>query len=1084
MIIADLWERIELTYRRVISSWPGRYAFAFLAVMMAAVLQFALRLLGFAHLPYALFVPAVVLVALVAGLWPGVMATVLATVVGGYFLFSPANSKTHPPEDWAKPVLFLIAGTAFTAIVYGRTRAKQALRVTESDLNHAQAVAQIGSWHFDMKDGRLRLSDEAHRILGLPKGLTISPLEAREMVHTEDRERVDAAWLAGVKRGVYGQETRVLVNGQTRWLRIQASLERGPGGQTTKVTGTLQDITEWKLVQQRLQEYKRAVEGVEEIITVVDRDYRFIIANDAFLKYRGAQRENVIGRLTPEVVGREVFESTIKDNLDDCFKGKVVQFEMRYNYPMLGERDLLVTYYPIEGSAGIDRVACVTLDVTEKKWTIEQLHASEDRYRDLVEHSEDLLCTHDLEGNLLTVNPAPARILGYTVEEMLKIPMREMIVPGGHELFDQYLGRLRTTGAPEKGLLYVMTKIGEVRIWEYYNTLRTEGVEKPIVRGMAHDVTERRRAELALGDSEQRYRMLFEKTVAGVGIISVEGEIIDCNDAWAHMYGYASAAECRGTSVAQHYVELADRQALLERLRTGGTVTDQELHLRRKDGTEFWILVNDVWLRDSQNRGLIQATVVDITARKQAESALRESEERFRVALKQSPVTVFHQDRDLRYTWIYNPHLYLQDAVIGKNDEEILGKKAAAQLHEFKRRVLETGAALREEVVIPHEGKNYATDLTIEPLFDGDKKIIGITGASMDIALQWERANALRDAKDRLAQEKSYLESEIETELGFEEIIGQSAPLREVLKKARVVAPTDSTVLLLGESGTGKELVARAVHALSTRHERNFIKLNCAAVPSGLLESELFGHERGAFTGAVSQKIGRVELADKGTLFLDEIGELPLELQPKLLRLLQDREFERLGGVQTLRVDVRIISATNRDLQQEVAERKFREDLFYRLNVFPIQMPTLRERRSDIPILVHHFVRKHATRMGKHIEDIPSETVKVLENWNWPGNIRELENMIERMVILTNGPVLAAPPEELLAPQGVPEDDFVEMERDHLVRILRETNGVLAGPDGAAIRLGLKRTTLQSMLKRFGIEPREFRRITGTFSGE
>jgi formate hydrogenlyase transcriptional activator len=1082
MRIADLRARIELTYRRVLSSWPGRYAFAFLAVMMGAVLQFALQLLGFTHLPYALFVPTVVLVALLAGLWPGVMATVLATVVGGYFLFSPINAKTHSPEDPAKPLLFLIAGTAFTAIVCGRTRAKQALRVTESDLNRAQAVAQIGSWHFDMKDGRLRLSDEAHRILGLRKGLVLLPLEAREMVHIEDRERVDAAWLAALESGVYDQENRVLVNGQTRWLRIQASLERDPEGQATKATGTVQDITEWKLVQQRLQEYKRAVEGVEEIITVVDRDYRFIIANDAFLRYRGAKREHVIGRLTPEVVGREIFESTIKGNLDDCFKGKVVQFEMRYNYPVLGERDLFVTYYPIEGSAGIDRAACVTLDVTEKKWTIEQLNASEDRYRDLVEHSEDLLCTHDLEGNLLTVNPAPARILGYTVEEMLKIPMREMIIPEGREPFDQYLERMRTTGAPEEGLLCVMTKSGEARTWEYHNTLRTEGVDKPIVRGMAHDVTERRRAELALGDSEQRYRMLFEKTVAGVGIISVEGEMIDCNDAWAHMFGYASAEECRGTKVTQHYFDPSDRQTLLERLRTGGTVTDQELHLRRTDGTEFWILVNDVWLRDSQNRGLIQATVVDITARKQAESALRESEERFRVALKESPVTVFNQDRDLRYTWIYNPHLYLQDAAIGKTDEEILGKKAA-QLQELKWRVLKTGASVREEVVIPHEGKNYATDLTIEPLFNAEKKIVGITGASMDIARLRELADTLRDAKDRLAREKSYLESEIETELGFEEIIGQSAPLREVLKNTRIVAPIDSTVLLLGESGTGKELVARAVHALSPRHERNFIKLNCAAVPSGLLESELFGHERGAFTGAVSQKIGRVELADKGTLFLDEIGELPLELQPKLLRLLQDREFERLGGVQTLRVDVRIISATNRDLQQEVADRRFREDLFYRLNVFPIQMPTLRERRSDIPMLVHHFVRKHSTRMGKHIEDIPLETVKILENWNWPGNIRELENMIERMVILTNGRVLAAPPEELLVPQGV-TDDFAEMERDYIVRILRETNGVLAGPDGAAIRLGLKRTTLQSMLKRFGIEPREYRRGTGMFGIE
>ncbi len=238
---------------------------------------------------------------------------------------------------------------------------------------------------------------------------------------------------------------------------------------------------------------------------------------------------------------------------------------------------------------------------------------------------------------------------------------------------------------------------------------------------------------------------------------------------------------------------------------------------------------------------------------------------------------------------------------------------------------------------------------------------------------------------------------------GLKRLSVRVRPCATCLKKARVVAPTDSTCLLLGETGTGKELVARAVHALSSRHAKTFIKLNCAAVPSGLLESELFGHEKGAFTGAVSQKVGRIELADKGTLFLDEIGELPLELQPKLLRVLQDREFERLGGVHTLHVDVRIISATNRDLQQDIADKKFREDLFYRLNVFPIQLPALRERRADIPILVHHFVRKHSGRMGKHIETIPDETMEVLQNWIWPGNIRELENMIERMVIMTKG---------------------------------------------------------------------------------
>jgi PAS domain S-box-containing protein len=902
--------------------------------------------------------------------------------------------------------------------------------------------------------------------------------------------------------------------------------------------------------------------------------------------------------------------------------------------------------------------------------------------------------------------------------------------------------------------LCVLARDGERRIWEYNNTLRTEGVAAPIVRGIAHDVTERKRAEVALRTSERRYRLLFEQNVAGVAIASMEGTVLDCNDAWARMLGYSKAEEIRGRSSVEFYFNPAEREPLLRDLRQEGTFFSREMQLRRKNNTPVWVLFNTVIIADGPDRvPVLQATAIDITKRKTAEEALRRreedyrsfvaqssegifrveldtpvaidlpedeivhhilhhsylaecndamgkmygfasgdellgkrltemlvaddlrnikmtreyvrsgfrvvdreshevdidgnpkvfrnsmngivedgklvrtwgiqrdvteqlrlekarsgaekalqaseihfrllveqasdgifiadehgkyldvnsagaemlgytrdemlqlsiadvvaaqnvsriaeevarfaggatvrsewefrrrdgtffpgevsgkqlpdgrlqgilrdvserkaaddamrrNEERFRVALKDTPITVFNQDRDLRYTWIYNPQTYWQHEVIGKTDAEIIGAKKAAGLTELKRRVLKTGVALRQELMIPHNGGSYAFDVTVEPLFDQAGNVIGITGASMDIAQLRELTDRLQDARDKLAHEKSYLEGEIQSELGFEEIIGQSPALLEVLKNVRVVAPTDSTVLLLGETGTGKELVARSVHSLSSRRDKTFIKLNCAAVPAGLLESELFGHEKGAFTGAVNQKVGRIEVADKGTLFLDEIGELPIELQPKLLRVLQDREFERLGGVHTLHVDVRIISATNRDLHQDIANKKFREDLFYRLNVFPIDLPSLRQRRTDIPMLVHHFVRKHAARMGKHIDTVPHETMAVLLNWNWPGNIRELENMIERMVILTKGRTLAEPPVELDAVQEVRDDNLTEMERDHIVRILRQTNGVLSGTDGAASRLGIKRTTLQSMLKRFGIELQDYRGGNGTF---
>lgn len=1190
-------DRREAVRRSVylLHTWPRRYGFALIAVAAATLLRYASSKLLGANVPFLLFYPAIWLVAWMAGLGPGVFAVVLSEVSAVYLLFGPANPLALGlPLNANGLLLFLIAGVALSAVT-------------------------------DMY-----------------------------------RRRV-----------------------------------------------------------QRLQGFEKAVEGLEEMIVVLDREYRYVIANRAFLNYRGMEKKDVIGRRVEEILNPGVFEGTVKGKLDECFEGKIVQYEMQYRYPERGERDLLISYFPIQGPGGVDRVASVLQDVTESKqaerslklfralidhsndavevvdpvtlrfldvnekachdlgysreellaMTVfdinphldesgraevqtmlresgfmicevvhrrkdgstfpvevslkrvdldrsylvavsrdisdrkraeEALRDSEDRYRDLVEHSEDLVCTHDLNGNLLSMNPAPARVLGYEVAELMKLPMRDLIVPEARAQFDAYLERIKTKGADE-GMLCVLTRTGERRIWEYKNTLRTEGVASPIVRGMARDVTERKRAEAALRKSEQRYRLLFEKNVAGVAIANMEGEVLDCNDGWARILGYDKAEEVRGRRASEFYCNIADREPLLGELKREGAFFSREMQLRRQDGAPVWVLFNAVVLDGGNGTRLLQATAIDITERRrteealqrsethfrllveqasdgifiadtqgkytdvnsagaemlgytreemlqlsisdivmaedvprvlremsrfaggdiirsewkfrrkdgsffpgevsgkqlpdgrlqgilrdiserrQAEEARRQSEERFRVALKDSPITVFSQDRDLRYTWIYNPQLYWQHEAIGKTDAEIIGPKKAASLVDLKGRVLKAGTALREEVMIPNDGKSCAFDITVEPLFDAVGSIVGITGAAMDIARLREMTDRLQDARDRLAQEKSYLESEIQSELGFEEIIGQSPALREVLKNVRVVAPTDSTVLLLGETGTGKELVARSVHSLSSRRGQTFIKLNCAAVPSGLLESELFGHEKGAFTGAVSQKVGRIELADKGTLFLDEIGELPLELQPKLLRVLQDREFERLGGVHTLHVDVRIISATNRDLHQDIADRNFREDLFYRLNVFPIGLPSLRERRTDIPILVHHFVRKHSARMGKHIDDVPGETMTVLQNWNWPGNIRELENMIERMVILSKDRVLAAPPMDLDAPQDFDEDNLTQMEREHIVRVLRETNGVLSGMDGAAIRLGMKRTTLQSMIKRFGIESQEYRRGNGTF---
>jgi formate hydrogenlyase transcriptional activator len=394
--------------------------------------------------------------------------------------------------------------------------------------------------------------------------------------------------------------------------------------------------------------------------------------------------------------------------------------------------------------------------------------------------------------------------------------------------------------------------------------------------------------------------------------------------------------------------------------------------------------------------------------------------------------------------------------------------------------------------------------ITGDPFTEGDVEFL--SQAAGQIAIAIENAVAFKEIselKDKLAQEKLYLEEEIRSDMNFENIVGNSPTLKHVLELVETVAPNDSTVLLLGETGTGKELIARAIHDLSRRKDRTLVKMNCAAIPTGLLESELFGHEKGAFTGAIAQKVGRLELADQGTLFLDEVGDIPIEIQPKLLRALQEREFERLGSTHTRKVNLRLVAATNRDLEKMIADKEFRSDLYYRLNVFPIRIPPLRERKEDIPLLVSYFVQKFAKQMQKKIEAISPAVMKGLTTWQWPGNIRELENFIERAVILTRGKSLEAPLGELRSvsaePSTVsngsgqqeiarivketldamngsrrPRDERAQKQRAEIVRALSESKGRVGGADGAAAHMGINRTTLLSRMRKFGINSSEY----------
>jgi formate hydrogenlyase transcriptional activator len=575
-----------------------------------------------------------------------------------------------------------------------------------------------------------------------------------------------------------------------------------------------------------------------------------------------------------------------------------------------------------------------------------------------------------------------------------------------------------------------------------------------------------------------------------------------------------------------------------------------EARLRRFDGVYRWFLFRATPSLDNGKVVKWYGTNTDIEERKKAEQAVAVQNTRLQLLLKLTKEITSNLDRrkllraisaSIREVMDFDAvHISLDDPASGKFrvyaldfpegkgffKEEMLiesvgaCKRALETLQPTTRNTanpqefppdlykLLVAEGLKTQCVIPLVSRGQVVGaLTINRSTDDaflPGEIDFLNEASGQVAIAIENCLAfseISELKEKLAQEKLYLEEEIRFDMGFDQIVGTSPELKRVLQLVETVAPSDSTVLLLGETGTGKELIARAIHDRSGRKNRTFVKLNCAAIPTGLLESELFGHEKGAFTGAITQKIGRLELADQGTLFLDEVGDIPLEIQPKLLRALQEQEFERLGSTHTRKVNVRLVAATNRDLENMIAAREFRSDLYYRLNVFPIRIPPLRERKHDIPLLVSYFVQKFANQMQKKIESVPESVMKALTAWQWPGNVRELENFVERAVILSRGRSLAAPLAELrkvssAEPKATANHDEIALivkeiinalhgnngitdarlkrQRDEIVRALTEAKGRVGGADGAAARLRMNRTTLLARMKKLGVDPHDY----------
>jgi formate hydrogenlyase transcriptional activator len=774
------------------------------------------------------------------------------------------------------------------------------------------------------------------------------------------------------------------------------------------------------------------------------------------------------------------------------------------------------------------------------------LDNSEERIRLILDSATEAICGCDSQGTCLFSNPSAARILGY--DDPAQLLGKNMHALEHHT---------RKDGTPyplEECPIYVGFQKGESvhRDDEVYwrrdgTSFPVEYWSHPVVREGRTlgavitfiDITERKQAEAALRKSEERWRSVYENSAIGVALADINGRFLAVNRAYEKMLGYTEDELRKLTflEITEEDYRDANRELISELLEGKRQQFQIEKQYRRKDGTLRWVSNNVSLLPGSESMPrFIMALSEDITQRKQAEAALRKSEERNRsllqinnaiitnltqpallhsiseaflrvVSFDRCAITLYEPERDtFRFLAVEGDLLsdYFRAGLEDRRSETCVGwvfdhqrlllrrDLGKEQQYANERRLVAEG--IRSMCVLPlvFQGKCFGTLSLVsrekDRYSDEDAAFLQEVANQVALAIQnMQSFQEIDNLKARLEKENVYLREELRTEHNFEEIVGNSPALLKALHAVDQVAPTDSTVLIYGETGTGKELVARAIHSRSARNGRALVNVNCSAISAGLVESELFGHMKGAFTGALERRIGRFELANGGTIFLDEIGELSLETQVKLLRVLQEHEFEPVGSSRSLRVDVRVIAATNRNLREAVEAGRFRSDLFYRLNVFPIELPPLRERRSDIPQLVAFCVTRFSKRLGKKIDGVSRESMENLVNYPWPGNIRELQNVIERAVVLSVDPTLRL--DRDLMPKGVadPETDVPghrepdldsakplltldEVDRNHILAALQHASWVVDGPKGAAKILKLHPNTLRHRMNKLGIK--------------
>ena len=951
----------------------------------------------------------------------------------------------------------------------------------------------------------------AEKIFGYTKEQALGK-HAKDLIIPESaKAQVDVVWAEllakkGGTRSINENNTKDGQNITCDWYNTPLVDEKG---QVFGVTSLVDDITNRIEAENRIRQSEEQVrlllDSTAEAIYGLDLKGNCNLVNQACLDFLGYKStEDLLGKNMHSLM-HHTYPDGSPFHQKDCqiYQSFIQGEQIHVNDEVLWRADgtsFPAEYwsFPIFREDHIIGSVVTFLDITKKKKAEEALRSSEEKYRLLFENMMNGFALHEIILNkkgvpvdykFLEVNSAFEHLTGLKSKNIIGKKVTE-VMPGIEKDPADWIGKYGK----------VALTCQEIRMEQYAQPLnRWYSVlafcpRKGQFATIFEDITERKIAEQKLKDSEEQVRLLLDSTAEAIYGLDLKGNCTFVNQACLNYLGYKSTIDllCKNMHSLIHH-SYPDGSPYHEKecnihqafIKGKGIHVDEEV-LWRSDGTSF---PAEYWSFPIFQEGHVIGSVVtflDITDRKQIEDALNDSEEKHRNLVETSQDLIFKSDSAGRFTYL-NP---AWEKTLGYKEDEMLGRvfsefkppeQATKGLNKFKSILAGQNTFGHEAIYLSKSGEDVHLVFNVQILKDSSGKVIGTQGTAHNITKRKLAEEKLKNTlieleqlKNRLQEENIYLQEEIKLEHNFEKIIGRSESLKKVLQDVEQIAPTDSPVLILGETGTGKELIARAIHNLSIRKDRPLVKVNCGALPPNLIESELFGHEKGAFTGATGLRKGRFELADGGTIFLDEISEIPIELQVKLLRVLQESEFERVGGDRTLKVNVRIISATNRELEKSIRENKFRQDLYYRINVLSVHVPPLRERKEDIPLLTNFFVKKYSKKLGKKIERISKKTMDFLQKLSWPGNIRELENIIERAVIFSKEGILQIDESAFLKPEKIIQQQNLvpmeEMEREHIRRILESTNWIIAGACGAASILNLNSSTLRSRMKKLGIK--------------